>query len=234
MSKCFIVGVSGGGSGKLFATIGVTYPEGSMLTCTDGTKTLNAKTTTGQWVFSIPYVGAWTVTATDGTETVSETVEITSEGQNVSVELSYELWLYKDGNKFTENTGGWSSCNGWSVAGLYTIDGQLTYGTNMYTDAVPQNKARGSITGLIDLTKYKELKFKLVNRNNVAKTYMYASVLSSSKNTFGTNDVANLQFAEATIGSELSLDISKLSGKYYIGFATLSERSFSVNNIRLV
>lgn len=103
MSKCFIEGM-GGGAGKLFAAIGVTYPEGSTLTCTDGTKTLKAKTTTGQWVFSIPYTGTWTVTATDGTETVSKAVEITTEGQSVSVHLAYrtEGYLYNAG-VFDEN-----------------------------------------------------------------------------------------------------------------------------------
>ena len=88
MSKCFIEGMGGGGT-KLFAAIGVTYPAGSTLTCTNGTKTLTAKTTSGQWVFAIPSAGIWTVTAILGTETASETVVITTEGQFKSVELMY-------------------------------------------------------------------------------------------------------------------------------------------------
>lgn len=90
--------MSGGGT-KLFAAIGVTYPEGSVLTCTNGTKTLTAKNTSGQWVFAIPETGTWTVTATDGTNTSSKSVEITAEGQNVSVNLAYrtEGYLYNAG-----------------------------------------------------------------------------------------------------------------------------------------
>lgn len=91
--------LSGGGSGKLFAAIGVTYPAGSTLTCTNGTKTLTAKTTSGQWVFAIPEAGTWTVTATDGTNTKSQSVEITAEGQSVSVTLSYALILYDNGTQ---------------------------------------------------------------------------------------------------------------------------------------
>lgn len=90
-----IEGISGGT--ELFAAIGVTYPVGSTVTCTNGTKTLTAKTTSGQWVFAIPEAGTWTVTATDGTETASETVEITAEGQSASVELNYSFVLFENG-----------------------------------------------------------------------------------------------------------------------------------------
>ena len=90
--------MTGGGSGKLYAAISVTYPEGSVCTCSDGVKTLTAKNTSGLYLFSIPYAGTWTVTATDGTDTASQTVEITTEGQSVSVELSYNLVLYSAAN----------------------------------------------------------------------------------------------------------------------------------------
>ena len=82
---------------KLFAAIGVTYPAGSTVTCTNGTKTLTAKNTSGQWVFAIPEIGTWTVTATDGTNTKSQSVSITSEGQFESVELRYALVIIENG-----------------------------------------------------------------------------------------------------------------------------------------
>lgn len=89
--------LSGGGSGKIFAAIGVTYPAGSTLTCTNGIKTLTAKTTSGQWVFAIPEAGTWTVTATDGTNSKSQSVSITAEGQFESVALSYRFYVFKSG-----------------------------------------------------------------------------------------------------------------------------------------
>lgn len=79
---------------KLFAAIGVSYPAGSTLTCTKGTKTLKAENTSGQWVFAVPEAGTWTVTATDGTNSKSRSVSITKEGQLESVELTYELVLF--------------------------------------------------------------------------------------------------------------------------------------------
>ena len=85
------------GGGTPYAAIGVTYPSGSVCTCTNGTLTLTAKDTTGKAIFVIPSAGTWTVTATDGTNTKSESVEITTEGQSVSVTLSYQLHLFEAG-----------------------------------------------------------------------------------------------------------------------------------------
>ena len=95
-----------GVSNKPYAVIGVTYPSGSTCTCTNGSKMLTAKDTSGKALFVIPSAGTWTVTATDGTNTKSQSVEITSEGQSVSVELSYALVLFDNGDN-TIVTGGW-------------------------------------------------------------------------------------------------------------------------------
>lgn len=93
-----MIGETNVGSGaKAFALIGVTYPAGSTCTCTGGAKTLKLKDTSGQGIFIIPYAATWTVTATNGTNTKSQTVEITAEGQSFSVTLSYELVLFADG-----------------------------------------------------------------------------------------------------------------------------------------
>lgn len=106
--------VMSGGGAKVFGVIGVTYPAGSTLTCTNGTKTLTAKTTNGNWGFVVPSGGTWTVTATDGSDTANETVEITAEGQSVSVVLSYRLVIFdgENGGDNTAVTGGWSAVNG--------------------------------------------------------------------------------------------------------------------------
>ena len=55
-------------------TISVIALEGTSLTCSDGTTTL---TGTGSQEFSLPNTGTWTVTATHGTKTVSQAVEVT-------------------------------------------------------------------------------------------------------------------------------------------------------------
>ena len=91
------------------ATINITYPAGSTCTCSDGTTTLSAPDTSGTWTCTVPNAGTWTVTSTSGTETDSKAVTITTDGQSVSVALSYFLWLYKDGDTCDAVSGGWSS-----------------------------------------------------------------------------------------------------------------------------
>lgn len=91
----------GGGGEKLFSIIAVTYPDGSVCTCTNGTKTLTARGTSGKALFNVP-LGTWTVTATDGSKTKSVTVSITAEGQAESVTLTYELTIFKAGSGFAD------------------------------------------------------------------------------------------------------------------------------------
>lgn len=73
-----------------FAFIIVTYPEGSTCTCTDGTTTLTANSTNGSYVFYVPSAATWTVKVTDGTNTRSKSVTITSEKQVAEVVLLYD------------------------------------------------------------------------------------------------------------------------------------------------
>lgn len=71
------------------ATINVTYPSGSQLTCTDGTTTFTATTSTGYYSFIVPNAGTWTVSCVSGSQTDSEAVTITAAGETKSVTLSY-------------------------------------------------------------------------------------------------------------------------------------------------
>ena len=106
MSEAFITRRGGGGV-KLFAVIGVTYPAGSVCTCTKGTKTYNAKNTSGLALFAVPEVGEWTVSCTDGTQTASKTVTISADGEAVNVRLMYQLVLYNAGDINSDVTGGY-------------------------------------------------------------------------------------------------------------------------------
>ena len=96
------------GGGTPYAAIGVTYPSGSVCTCTNGTLTLTAKDTSGKAIFVIPSAGTWTVKAVSGSKSTSKTVSITAEGQVETVVLAYELYIFKSGSGLTA---------GYSVAG---------------------------------------------------------------------------------------------------------------------
>lgn len=84
-----------------YAIISVAYPSGSVCTCTNGTLTLTAKDTSGKAIFVIPSAGTWTVTAVSGSQSTSKTVSITAEGQVEIVELTYGLYIFKNGSGLT-------------------------------------------------------------------------------------------------------------------------------------
>ena len=71
------------------ATIDVTYPAGATLTCSLNETVYTATTSTGTYQFQVHEVGTWTVKAVSGSETASEQVVITSDGQSEEVELSF-------------------------------------------------------------------------------------------------------------------------------------------------
>ena len=89
------------------ATINVTSPIGSTLTCEGGGAT-QTKTSTGTDVFTVTAAGTYTITATDGENTASGSVEITTSGESKSVELAF-VHIYSvswDGSATTELTRG--------------------------------------------------------------------------------------------------------------------------------
>lgn len=96
---------TGGGGCGAYAFIIAAYPEGSTCTAFNGSKTLRAKDTSGSYVFKIPYAGTWTVSCTDGSQTASATVSITSEGQSESVSLSYLVPSEYQQVEYIESTG---------------------------------------------------------------------------------------------------------------------------------
>ena len=96
------------GEAAPYAVIGVTYPSGSTCTCTNGSKTLTAKDTSGKAIFVIPSAGTWTVKAVKGSQSASKAVSITAEGQIATVTLIYRLYIFKNGSGLTA---------GYSVAG---------------------------------------------------------------------------------------------------------------------
>lgn len=115
-----------------YAVIAVTYPEGSVCTCSNGSETLELDNTVGYGFFLVPEAGTWTVTSTanDGTNTATQTVEITAEGQSVSVTLSFELVLFSDGVAAPE-LGEFSIYSSTGNSGL--SDGLLKIGGDTYS-----------------------------------------------------------------------------------------------------
>ena len=219
-----------GGGAKAFALIGVTYSAGSTCTCTDGMKTLKLKNTSGQGIFIIPYAATWTVTATNGTNTKSQSVEITTEGQNVSVTLSYELLLFDGGDK-TGVTGGWEA------------DGHggptLVLGNNIgIDDSFPGSSGYKSwmfaTNNLVDVRGHTKLHaiVKKISGITTAQLCVTNEIKTNDGEYLGANDP--VAAADASVG-ECVLDISSLNGSYHLGLWCESNiRSYDEYHIALL
>lgn len=211
-TKGFIIGGSGTTPPKGYIT--VTYPSGSVCTVTHSEKgkTLTAKDTSGSFVFSLPYIGTWVATATDPTGAnipASKTVEITSERPNVSVELSYVLWLYKAGDQRTALTGGWSMSN--------TTGSNLSPPNCVFKESIIEITSSGGRSGhlttknKINLSDVQTIYCK-INIKNATQVWMYAG---SSRTDYETG-AAKLSLPSGS--GTRALPVSNLSGDYYVGF----------------
>lgn len=184
------------------ATINITYPAGSTCTCSDGTTTLSAPDTSGTWACIVPNAGTWTVTSTSGAETDSKAVTITTDGQNISVELSYALFLFKPNAPSDIIAGEWEMPANSAV----TAEAELTVkSVNNYNgNRIISVRTKGQI----DLTEYSTLQATCKasgGSDTKLEVYSGSSVVAST-----------------AIGTDLTtvtVDISALSGLHSIGFA---------------
>ena len=196
----------GGGGGKLFAVIAVTYPEGSICTCSDGTKTMKAKDTSGKALFNVT-VGEWTVTATDGSSTTSQAVSITTEGQSESVTLTYELVLFNNGD-YAAETGGFSR-----------VSNNKLYSYSRRQTDVLEEYGKWSTNNAINLAGYNTLHFMVASgaygvgdedQVDAACVKVGLSTAKESTSFAASKNVSNGAFTEYT------LSLSGNQGSYYI------------------
>lgn len=89
------------------ATINVTYPQGATLTCTLGDTVYTADTTIGTYAFKVHEKGTWTVKATNGSETDTKQVVISSDGQTENIELAF-VRIYGIKRDVTNSSPAWT------------------------------------------------------------------------------------------------------------------------------
>ena len=193
------------------ATINVTYPAGSTCTATDGVTTLTAPDTSGTWVCVVGNTGTWTVTATDGEKEKSETVEITTDGQSETIAISYNVFLFKEGT---------------GALVPFKIKTE-TYGrveiteSSIYKYHTSNSKPRSAVftEEPVDITDFKTVCFDADARNKYGD---FADGIGVSQTEISNGGVANSKgaytiFTYDSVRRVYSLDVSSLSGLYYIG-----------------
>lgn len=221
--------------GFFSATITVTYPAGSTCTCSDGTTTLTAADTTGSYTFTVPNAGTWTVTSTDGSSTKSETVEITTSGQNGSVELSYKLYLVDGVNDCTSN---WTCVDvigkDTTATGTPTLANENGVMIASQGNTTADTKGGSVYSTLIDMTKYGKLYCNVTTENcsdEVGHAYIAVGTYDSSakKYTFASVDGERLETDKILETGLFELDVSTLSGEYSVVIQLVARNGKKVN-----
>ena len=220
-----IFNMVGGGGGKPYAVIAVTYPEGSVCTCVSGTKTLKARDTSGKALFNVT-VGEWTVSCTDGTDTDSKTVSITAAGQVESIGLFYIPYLYKNGDECISLTGGWDT-SGYTW-GTTALQGATKKSDSMVIQGI-YNSYRGGIgtVGKVNLSAYSTLKaVGYTDSNSISAVY----VLTTKNAATGQVTYANFSTSE----TEISVDLQSVQGDYYIAIVCDSESGTKTATVKKI
>ena len=174
------------------ATINITYPAGLTCKATNGSTTLTAPDTSGTWDCVVTEAGQWTVKLSTG---FAEKVTVGASGESHTVNKWY---LYKDGDQYTDLTGGWVKQSGTA---------SITFGDNMITidskTSTNQPKGRVHTTKSLNLSGFTSLK-----ANITIKQYN-ATVSSASA---GAHNSSGKDLASTSTKSDaiVSVDISSI------------------------
>lgn len=208
----------------VYAVISVTYPSGSTVTCTNGSKTLKAKDTSGKAMFIIPSAGTWTVKAVKGSQSASKAVSITAAGQVETLTLLFHLYIFKN----NEGIGSGLSLDGINYFGSGAItNSNLPYNpsTNFsVTTECISAKAKNSgenywVPTKIDVSSYKTLKLDLVCSDRYDYSYSISfgvgPDIPSSQSNIGTYTASKTGIYNTNRGVQ-SVDISNVNGEVYL------------------
>lgn len=195
-------------SAAFSARINVAYPAGSTCTISNGAKTYTAPSTGGYWECDVDSAGTWTVTATNGPQSASQSVSITASGQTAGVTLAYDYKIFNAGGA-VDYSGDWTGLGNQTVIGA-DIQCYVDYswaGCQAFTNAA------------FDVSNYTKLN---VNVSAVSAIRDEASFgLNRSKpntvmwnDSFTNKDNCAAILAITSTGVK-TLDISGLSGNFY-------------------
>lgn len=205
----------GGGLQDTDALLRVQAPAGSVVTITKGgmTKTDHGHENVDDnsvydYYFIIHQsqfdsVNPWTVTATLGTDTDSDTIIIDT-ADEYDVELSYFTYLYKDGDLCTAITGGWSG-------GYANLSNNFTLASDKIS--IGSATAVGS-TNKVDVTNYSKLVFvgKGLTHTGSQPCIAWVGLYSSKSNNAAVATVYKDDAGDFT----LEVDLSSYNTSYYI------------------
>ena len=216
------------GGGSAFAVIDVSYPEGAACTCSNGVRTMQAKDTSGHWMFQIPRAGEWTVTAENESSSKSETVNVT-ESKAYSVDIKFTLILYDSGSEHPETTGTWQVT---SSDGDHAHDCTITKNAgSMVFTAAYHSTASFSHSLPIDMSGYATL--HILGKFDNKSTGESGTVgVSTSNSGAGFNASASMAGIDSGY-VQRNIDISKIMSGAYFKVYLVETNQFTISKIWL-
>lgn len=209
-----------------FAIITVTYPAGSICTCTNGTVTLTAGSTSGIWAFGVPVGGEWTIECHDtaADERAEYKIEVEQYGIYTCVLSYWNGELYDVGNQYEKVTGGWTARKqGASAVFEIREDG-------MYIKGASSNACNGATVNPIDITDWNYITF--YSKAGVSFSAGSNRIVGiTQKTTYaGAGDVS----AKANLlpnGQATTINITSYTGEWYPVFSSLNGNDYTITKI---
>lgn len=210
------------------ATIRILYPKGSVCTITNGVDTYTAPDTSGEWIFVADKPGTWTITVAGLTDTVS----VQESGSSQLIRLAW--WIIKYGK----------------VQDLWGTPVQLISGRTVTVNQQDYNTLRlstnstSNVKGIlcgspIDLTNVAEVMtiIDIVTEGSSTTTKFngVGLILTKASKYKSVSDAANgIQYEAIAkdVGTHvLTIDTSKITGNWYVGYALGTKAVVDVTNL---
>ena len=208
-----------GGGGKNISSIIITGLESTdTITCTkDGKSYIATWDATAQhWeIVGLP-LGTFTVTATNGTKTITQTVLIDIVGV-YDIEMDYRTYLYNNGNECTGLTGGW-------VTSEYTRDNYTMVGGIKEGDCLRVGNQTNPTTCMsyvgtlntVNLSAYSTLCIEYTNNASEQWNPKFTITPNKSYDSHADELFGNGTFAQTSVKLTARMNLASVAGNYYI------------------
>ena len=220
--RCFI-DTRGGGAVKTVAFIVVDTAAGAELVCTNGLKAFRATAASGRHVFAVPELGTWSITASFGGKDKDGSVAITEYGQTLGLTLLFGATIF-------DPAGSESVTGTWLNSTYGTLSPTVTVTDRLSVKYEAKSGQQGTIVyaeNMLDVTDLQSLEFEIAGVNQHYASYPIewevGIILRIPTGIDLINPLTPVTFDRSfkpTAGGSYSLDVSALSGLYYIGYYT--------------
>lgn len=163
-------------------------------------------------------------------------VSKTAKSYQDGVWKDWAIILYEPGNQHTDITGGWNNSARWfsTSGGSYTLGSYTLNSDGLTISLSGKQDVFVYAKNKIDLTDVRKIEFTVTDVSLEGADRTYLAVCTAVGSETMNNAVAKSYIAEA---GTFSLDVSSLSGAFYIGFSNTvynQTKKYTVTSVKLI